>query len=40
MGSIKNVFKISAGKPHGKSPYERPRHRQEDNIKINLKEAG
>ena len=28
------------GKPEGKRPLERPRHRREDNIKINLQEVG
>jgi hypothetical protein len=27
-------------KPEGKRPLGRPKHRREDNIKINLKEAG
>jgi len=28
------------GKPEGKRPLERSRHRWEDNIKINLQEVG
>ena len=28
------------GKPEGKSPLERPRHRWEDNIKMDLQEVG
>jgi hypothetical protein len=28
------------GKPEGKRPLGRPRHRWEDNIKMNLREAG
>ena len=28
------------GKPEGKRPLARPRHRWEDNIKINLQEVG
>jgi len=29
-----------AGKPEGKSPFGRPRHRWEDNIKMHLQEVG
>jgi len=29
---------VSSGKPTGKGPLERPRHRWEDNIRIDLKE--
>jgi hypothetical protein len=28
------------GKPEGKSPLERPRHKWEDNIKLDLREIG
>jgi len=28
------------GKPEGKKPRGRPRHRREDNIKMNLQEVG
>ena len=28
------------GKPEGKKPLGRPRHRWEDNIKMNLREVG
>jgi hypothetical protein len=28
------------GKPEGKRPLERPRHRREDNIKMDLQEVG
>jgi hypothetical protein len=28
------------GKPKGKRPLERPKHRWEDNIKMNLQEVG
>ena len=28
------------GKPEGKRPLERPRHRWEDNIKMDLQEVG
>ena len=28
------------GKPEGKRPFERPRHRWEDNVKMDLREVG
>ena len=28
------------GKPEGKRPFERPRHRWEDNVKMDLQEVG
>jgi hypothetical protein len=28
------------GKPEGKRPVERPRHRWEDNIKLDLRQVG
>ena len=33
-------FKILTGKPTGKRPLRRVRHRWEDNIRMNLKEIG
>jgi hypothetical protein len=33
----RNAYRILIGKPHGKRPLERPRHRWEDNIKMGLK---
>ena len=35
-----SVFKILTDKPTGKRPLGTPRHRWEDNIKIDLKEIG
>jgi hypothetical protein len=35
-----NTCRILAGKPQGKRPLGRPRHRWEDNIKIDLREIG
>jgi hypothetical protein len=32
MGTIRNAYEILIGKPEGKRPLERPRHRWEDNI--------
>ena len=37
----RGVHKILVGKPEGKRPLERPRHRWEDNnIKMDLQEVG
>ena len=33
-------FKILTGKPTGKRPFGRPRHRWEDNIRMDLEEIG
>jgi hypothetical protein len=35
---MRNVYKILVGKPEGKRPLRRPRHRWEDNIKMDLRE--
>jgi hypothetical protein len=32
--------KVLVGKPEGKTPLERPRHRWKDNIKTHLQEVG
>jgi hypothetical protein len=37
MEEIRNTYKILFGKPEEKKPLGKPRLRQEDNIKINLK---
>ena len=37
---IRSAFKILTGKPTGKRPLGRPKHRWEDNIRINLEEIG
>ena len=34
------VHRVPAGKPEGKRPLGRPRHRWEDNIKMDLQEVG
>jgi len=34
------VHRVLVGKPEGKRPFGRPRHRCEDNIKIDLREVG
>jgi hypothetical protein len=40
MGEDRKVYKVLVGKPKGKRPLERPRHRWEDGIKMALKENG
>ena len=40
MEEGRGVHKVLVGKPEGKRPLERPRRRLEDNIKIDLREAG
>ena len=39
MGEGRGVHRILVGKPEGKRPLWRPRHRWEDNIKRDLKEV-
>jgi len=34
------VYRVLVGKPEGKRPLGRPRHRWEDNIKMDLHEVG
>jgi hypothetical protein len=40
MGGMKNAYNILVGKPEGKGSLARPRHRWEDNIKMDLMETG
>jgi hypothetical protein len=40
MGEGRKVHKILVGKPEGKRPLGRPRHRWEDEIKVDLTEIG
>jgi hypothetical protein len=39
-GETRNLYRIFVGKPEGKGPLGRPRHRWVDNIKIYLREIG
>jgi hypothetical protein len=39
MGKRRAVYRILVGKPEGKRPLGRPRHRSEDNIKMDLQEV-
>jgi len=40
MRERRGVYRVLVGKPAGKRPFGRPRHRWEDNIKMGLKEVG
>ena len=40
MGEVGGVYRVFVGKPKGKGPLGRPRHRWEDNIKMELEEVG
>ena len=36
----RNEYRVQLGKPEGKRPLGRLRHRWEDNVKMNLREVG
>jgi hypothetical protein len=38
MGEERKVYKVLVGKPEGKRPLGRPRHRWEDGIRMDLRE--
>jgi len=38
MKDRRNIYRVLVGKPEGKRPLGRPRHRWEDNIKMDLQE--
>jgi hypothetical protein len=40
MGGKRNVYWLLVGKPEGRRPLGRPRHRWIDNIKMDLLEVG
>jgi len=40
MGEGRGVYRVLVGRPEGKRPLGRSRHRWEDNIKMDLKEIG
>jgi len=39
MGEKRGVYRVLVGKPEGKRPLGRPRHKWEDNIKMDLQEV-
>jgi hypothetical protein len=40
MGEKRNAYRLLVGKPEGKRPLGRPRHRWVDNIRMDLEEGG
>ena len=40
MGEGRGVYRFLVGKPEEKRPHGRPRHRWEDNIRMDLQEMG
>jgi hypothetical protein len=40
VGEGRDVYRVLVGKPEGKRPLERPRHRGEEGLKMDLKEIG
>jgi hypothetical protein len=40
MGEGRGVYRVLVGRPEGKRPLGRHRHRSEDNIKMGLGETG
>jgi hypothetical protein len=40
MEEERKVYKVLVGKPEGKRPLGRPRHRWEDGIRMDLREIG
>ena len=40
MGERTGLYRVLLGKPEGKRPLGRPRHRREDTIKMDLQEVG
>jgi hypothetical protein len=40
VGEGRGVYRVLVGKPEGKRPLRRSRHRWENNIKVDLQEVG
>jgi hypothetical protein len=40
MGEVRGAYNILVGRPEGRRPLGRPRHRREDSIKMDLREIG
>jgi hypothetical protein len=39
-GGKESAYRVLVGRPEGKGPLGRPRHRWEDNIKMDIQEVG
>ena len=37
---MRGAYRVLVGKPKGRRPLERPRHKWEDNVKMHLQEVG
>ena len=40
MVERRGAYRVSLGKAEGKGPFRRPRHRREDNIKMDFQKVG
>jgi len=40
MGEERGLYRVLVGKPEGKRPLGKPRHRRVDNIRMNIQEVG
>ena len=40
IGVYRGVYRVLVGKSEGKRPLGRPRHRWEDNIKMDIQDVG
>jgi hypothetical protein len=40
MGEERRVYNVLVGKPEGKRPLGRPRHKYEDGIRVDLRDTG
>jgi hypothetical protein len=40
MGEVRGAYNMLVGRPEGRRPLRRPRHRWEDNIQMDLREIG
>jgi hypothetical protein len=40
MGEKRGAYRILVGRPEGRRPLGRPRHKWEDNMKMDLQEVG
>jgi hypothetical protein len=40
MGEGRGVYRVLVGKPEGRRPMGRPRHRWEDNIRMDFRKVG